>query len=75
LKHDVILLLDCFFHVLIWRGETIQQWHDLGYHDKPEHENFKNLLMAPSQDLVASGREFEWLGARFKSIVFLGVLT
>lgn len=53
LKPNVILLLDCFFHVLIWRGETIQQWHDLGYHEKPEYENFKSLLQAPAQDALA----------------------
>jgi hypothetical protein len=28
---DRILLLDSFFHVLIWHGETIAQWRKAGY--------------------------------------------
>ena len=27
----MILLLDAFFHVVIWRGEMIQAWYDAGY--------------------------------------------
>ena len=36
-------------------GETIAQWRALGYQDKPEYENFKQLLEAPvsdSQDIL-----------------------
>eukprot|EP00419_Tripos_fusus_P081767 CAMPEP_0172937480 /NCGR_PEP_ID=MMETSP1075-20121228/222545_1 /TAXON_ID=2916 /ORGANISM="Ceratium fusus, Strain PA161109" /LENGTH=292 /DNA_ID=CAMNT_0013798855 /DNA_START=57 /DNA_END=931 /DNA_ORIENTATION=- len=50
LKPDVILLLDAFFHVVIWRGETIQAWCDAGYQDREEHCNFKDLLQAPAKD-------------------------
>lgn len=50
LKKNVILLLDTFFHVVIWRGETVQQWYDAGYHEHPDHENFKNLLQVPAED-------------------------
>merc|ERR1712113_1169778 len=50
LKPNVILLLDAFFHVVIWRGETIQAWYDAGYQDREEYANFKALLAAPAED-------------------------
>jgi protein transport protein SEC23 len=50
LKPNVILLLDAFFHVVIWRGETIQAWYDAGYQEKEEYANFKVLLQAPAED-------------------------
>merc|ERR1719408_669768 len=53
LKSNVILLLDTFFHVVIWRGETIQAWYDAGYQEKEEYANFKQLLQAPAEDAKA----------------------
>uniref|UniRef100_A0A7S2LMT9 Protein transport protein SEC23 n=1 Tax=Zooxanthella nutricula TaxID=1333877 RepID=A0A7S2LMT9_9DINO len=50
LKNDVILLMDDFFHVVIWRGEKIQAWHDCGYQEQEEFSNFKQLLQAPAAD-------------------------
>merc|ERR1719442_62258 len=50
LKPNVILLLDAFFHIVIWRGEMIQAWCDQGYQDKEEYANFKALLQAPAAD-------------------------
>jgi len=50
LKPNVILLLDCFFHLVIWRGETIQAWYDAGYHEQEEYANFRELLIAPAED-------------------------
>ncbi|KAJ1954019.1 GTPase-activating protein S23 [Dispira parvispora] len=50
IKPDVILLLDTFFHILIWHGETIAQWRKAGYQDQPNYENFKELLEAPQQE-------------------------
>merc|ERR1712039_603054 len=50
LKPNVILLLDAFFHVVIWRGETIQAWYDQGYQEKEEYANFKALLTALAED-------------------------
>merc|ERR1712125_133832 len=44
LMPNVILLLDSFFHVVIWRGETIQAWCDARYQDKEEYVHFKELL-------------------------------
>ncbi|CEL94076.1 unnamed protein product [Vitrella brassicaformis CCMP3155] len=53
LKPNVILLLDSFFHIVIWHGDTIHAWKEQNYHDNPEYENFRQLLMAPSEDAKA----------------------
>ena len=52
-KPDSILLLDTFFHVIVFHGETIASWRDQGYQDLPEHVHFKNLLQAPKEDAQA----------------------
>ncbi|KAI3636334.1 hypothetical protein MIR68_005686 [Amoeboaphelidium protococcarum] len=49
-KPDVILLLDTFFHILIWHGETIAQWRNEKYHEQEEYASFKELLEAPKVD-------------------------
>ncbi|KAJ9084039.1 GTPase-activating protein S23 [Entomophthora muscae] len=49
-KADVVLLLDTFFHLLIWHGETLAQWRKAGYHEQAGYENFKQLLEAPKAD-------------------------
>jgi protein transport protein SEC23 len=50
IKNDVILLLDTFFHILIFHGETIAQWRKANYQDQEGYENFKELLENPIQD-------------------------
>eukprot|EP00438_Fugacium_kawagutii_P033820 Skav235829 [mRNA] locus=scaffold1931:120587:121171:- [translate_table: standard] len=50
MKRNVILLLDAFFHVVIWRGDMIQAWYEAGYQEKEEYANFKALLTAPAED-------------------------
>uniref|UniRef100_A0A2C9JPM8 Protein transport protein SEC23 n=1 Tax=Biomphalaria glabrata TaxID=6526 RepID=A0A2C9JPM8_BIOGL len=50
LQADKILLMDTFFHILIYHGETIAQWKSQGYHEMPEYENLKQLLQAPLDD-------------------------
>jgi len=50
LKPDVILLMDDFFHIVIWRGEKVQAWYDKGYQEMDEYANFKTLLQAPAAD-------------------------
>ena len=50
IKPDVILLLDTFFHILIFHGETIAQWRKAGYQDQEGYENFKELLESPVAD-------------------------
>lgn len=55
IKPDTILLLDTFFHVLIFCGSTIAEWRRAGYHEQEGYENFKQLLEAPvvdAQDLL-----------------------
>jgi len=47
---DRILLLDTFFHVVVFSGETIASWRKQGYHEQPGHENFRELLHAPKED-------------------------
>lgn len=50
MKPNVILLLDTFFYVCIWKGDTIDKWEQARYQDDPNFENFKSLLEAPVED-------------------------
>ncbi|KAG1685289.1 Protein transport protein Sec23A [Nymphon striatum] len=50
IQQDRILLMDTFFQILIFHGETIAQWRNAGYHNSAEHENFRQLLQAPKDD-------------------------
>jgi len=34
---DRILLMDTFYHILIYHGETIAQWVQAGYDNLPEY--------------------------------------
>ena len=45
-----ILLLDTFFHILIFHGETIAEWRKAGYQDQEGYENFKAILEQPKED-------------------------
>jgi protein transport protein SEC23 len=45
-----ILLLDTFFHVVIWYGAQIAQWKSEKVHLNPEYEYFAQLLKAPKTD-------------------------
>jgi protein transport protein SEC23 len=57
-RADTILLLDTFFHVVVFLGETIAAWKQQGYQHQEEHVNFRNLLEAPQNDaqLIMSNR-------------------
>jgi protein transport protein SEC23 len=50
IKPEVILLLDSFFHILIFHGSTIAEWRKAGYQDQEGYENLKALLEAPQTD-------------------------
>eukprot|EP00753_Platysulcus_tardus_P002628 PLAT11702.1.p2 GENE.PLAT11702.1~~PLAT11702.1.p2 ORF type:complete len:784 (-),score=403.45 PLAT11702.1:148-2499(-) len=50
IQPDRILLLDTFFHVVLFHGDTIATWREAKYQDMPEHENFRRLLQAPKDD-------------------------
>lgn len=58
IKADNILLLDTFFHVVVHHGETVAAWRNAGYHEQPEHANFRLLLETPIADAkqVMEGR-------------------
>jgi protein transport protein SEC23 len=53
IKHNVILLLNTFFHILIFHEELVVQWQKQGYQDQEEYENFKELLEMPVADAPA----------------------
>lgn len=50
IKPDVVLLLDTFFHILIFHGETVAQWRKAGYQDQEGYENLKEQLETPVTD-------------------------
>lgn len=50
IQPDTVLLLDTFFHILIFHGETIAAWRKEGYQDNPEYANFGELLQRPRED-------------------------
>ncbi|CAG0921771.1 unnamed protein product [Notodromas monacha] len=50
IQADRILLMDTFFQILIFHGETIASWKSQGYQEMPEYESFRQLLQAPIDD-------------------------
>ena len=50
IQPQTVLLLDSFFHILIFHGETMAEWRKAGYQDMEGYENFKELLEAPKED-------------------------
>ena len=50
LAADRILMLDTFFHLVIWHGKTISEWMVKGYQNDPNYGGFKQLLEAPQED-------------------------
>lgn len=50
IKPDAVLLLDTFFHILIFHGTTIAEWRKAGYAEQEGYENIKALLEAPVTD-------------------------
>lgn len=53
IKPDRILLLDTFFYIIVFCGETVSSWRKQGYHEDGKHTNFKLLLQAPKDDAAA----------------------
>lgn len=47
LKSDIIILVDTYFHVLIWHGQTIHEWVKQEYHLQDEFQHLKVLLEKP----------------------------
>ena len=50
IQDDRILLMDTFFHILIYLGKSMAEWRALGYDKMPGYENFAQLLQAPVGD-------------------------
>jgi len=50
IKPDQILILDTFFHVVVFSGDTIAKWKAAGYHQQSGYESFAALLEAPLLD-------------------------
>jgi len=50
IQPQTILLLDTFFHILIFHGETMAEWRKAGYQDMEGYENFRELLNRPKED-------------------------
>lgn len=48
-----ILVLDTFFHIVIWYGDTISKWKRDKIQDNPEYDYFAQLLKAPKNDVQA----------------------
>jgi protein transport protein SEC23 len=53
MKNDYVLLLDAFFFICIWHGESVCNWRDNNLHADPEYENIKMMLELP-QDYAQS---------------------
>ncbi|KAI1285564.1 Protein transport protein Sec23A [Halotydeus destructor] len=50
IQQDRILLMDTFFHLVIFHGETIAAWRKANYQEQEGYESFKQLLEAPIND-------------------------
>lgn len=53
IKEDRILLLDTFFHILIFHGKTVALWRKQGYQDQEDYAYFKEFLQAPRVEASA----------------------
>ncbi|KAL7678307.1 hypothetical protein ACOME3_004537 [Neoechinorhynchus agilis] len=42
--------MDDFFHVVIFHGESIDEWRKQGYQNDPQYKIFADLLQAPVND-------------------------
>lgn len=51
-----ILVLDTFFHLVIWYGDQIARWKQDGVHLQPEYDYFAQLLNAPMNDAAEMTR-------------------
>eukprot|EP01128_Nolandella_sp_AFSM9_P000390 TRINITY_DN10551_c0_g1_i1.p1 TRINITY_DN10551_c0_g1~~TRINITY_DN10551_c0_g1_i1.p1 ORF type:complete len:768 (-),score=147.06 TRINITY_DN10551_c0_g1_i1:41-2314(-) len=60
-----ILVLDTFFHLIIFSGQTIASWRNTGFHLKPEFANVKALIEAPKRDTK------EVMDTRYPSPMFI----
>jgi len=50
LKPDIVLLVDTYFHILIWHGVKVHGWKQANYHLNPEYEHLGYLFKQPQED-------------------------
>jgi protein transport protein SEC23 len=50
IQPNVILVMDTFFHLVIYHGETIAAWRRDKFQLDPAYASFRDLLEAPKQD-------------------------
>jgi protein transport protein SEC23 len=50
LKPDIVLLVDTYFHILIWQGSKVHGWKLQNYHLNPEYEHLGYLFKQPQED-------------------------
>ncbi|KAF2872415.1 Sec23/Sec24 trunk domain-containing protein [Massariosphaeria phaeospora] len=50
IQSETVLLLDTFFHILIFHGETMAEWRKAGYQEQEGYDSFRTLLEAPKED-------------------------
>jgi protein transport protein SEC23 len=51
MQDEVILLLDSYFVVLLWYGQSIRNWEQNGYHEMEGYEHIRDLMNAPNEDI------------------------
>ncbi|KAL7057158.1 hypothetical protein AAHC03_019138 [Spirometra sp. Aus1] len=47
IQPDTVLLMDSFFHVLIYQGENIVKWRKAGYLEMPEYAYLRDVIERP----------------------------
>ncbi|ODV79064.1 vWA-like protein [Suhomyces tanzawaensis NRRL Y-17324] len=52
LGHTKVLLLDTFFHILIFHGSKVAEWRKAKYHEQEEYAHFKTFLEAPKKEAI-----------------------
>lgn len=52
LNPDVILLLDSYFHIVIYYGENVAAWIKEGYPEQPEYAHLKAFIEAPKVESI-----------------------
>lgn len=50
LKKDVVLLVDTFFNVILWRGLNIKAWMDQNFHKDPQYEHLAKMIENSEKD-------------------------
>uniref|UniRef100_A0A5K3F045 Protein transport protein SEC23 n=1 Tax=Mesocestoides corti TaxID=53468 RepID=A0A5K3F045_MESCO len=57
IQPDTVLLMDSFFHILIYVGENIAKWRKAGYFEMPEYAYLQQVIEKPraeARDLLRS---------------------